>query len=213
MIAAFLLLRAGAFAADVTFSRDVAPILYQRCLECHRSGEAAPMAFTTYKEVRPWAKAIKERVLTRAMPPWLADARHGDFRNDRRLPQREIDTIVAWVNAGAPEGDAKNLPPLPSFETGWNIGKPDMLFDIGADFDVPAEGVVPYKYFRVPTNLAEDKWVEAAEIRPDKRAVVHHVIVFVQDPGAPQEQRAEGANLWFTYTVPAPAVAARAGSL
>src|SRR5438093_11703329 len=90
----------------VTYSKDVAPILNRRCVECHRAGEVAPMAFTSYKEVRPWAKAIKERVLTRAMPPWFADPHYGDFKNDRRPSQQEIDTIAGWVATGAPEGDA-----------------------------------------------------------------------------------------------------------
>ena len=180
--------------SEVTFTRDVAPVLYKRCVECHRAGEVAGIAFTTYKEVRPWAKAIKERVLTRTMPPWLADPHYGKFRNDRSLTQREIDTIAGWVDAGAPEGQAKDLPPLPRFADGWNIGKPDAVFDIGADFEVPAAGVVPYKYFTVPTNFTEDKWIEAAEIRPDKRSAVHHVIVFVQEPGTPHLP-GEGGNL------------------
>ena len=186
---------AAGVPSGVTFTRDVAPIMFKRCVECHRAGEVAGIAFTSYKEVRPWAKAIKERVLTGGMPPWLADPHYGQFRNDRRLPQTEIDTIVAWVNAGAPEGAAKDLPPLPKFEDGWNIGKPDAIFDIGTDFDVPAEGVVPYKYFTVPTNFTEDKWIEAAEIRPDKRSAVHHVIVFVQDPGGQSPRAGEGGNL------------------
>ena len=166
-----------------TFSKDVAPILYNRCLECHRKGEAAPMAFTSYAEVRPWAKAIKQAVLTRKMPPWLADPHYGAFRNDRRLSDEEIRTIVAWADSGAAEGDAKQMPPMPRFETGWRIGKPDAVFDIGTDFDVPSEGVVAYKYFAVPTKFAEDKWVESAEVRPDQRGAVHHIIVFIRESG------------------------------
>ena len=197
--AALLSLGAAAFAAGapagVTFTRDVAPIMFKRCVECHRAGEVAGIAFTSYKEVRPWAKAIKERVLTGAMPPWLADPHYGEFRNDRRLPKAEIDTIVAWVNAGAPEGPAKDMPALPQFTEGWNIGKPDAIFDIGTEFDVPAEGVVPYKYFTVPTHFTEDKWIQAAEIRPDKRSAVHHVIVFVQEPGGQSFGAGEGGNL------------------
>ncbi len=169
-------------AAGPTFSREVAPILYNRCLECHRPGEAAPMAFTSYAEVRPWAKAIKQAVLTRKMPPWLADPHYGAFRNDRRLSDVEVSTISAWVDAGAPEGDPKQTPKLPEFETGWRIGKPDAVFDIGADFDVPAEGVVSYKYFTVPTNFTEDKWVQAAEVRPGQRSAVHHIIAFIVEP-------------------------------
>jgi hypothetical protein len=187
-IAIGFLLTACAFGATVntikpTWAKDVAPIVYNRCVECHRAGEVAPMAFTNYQEVRPWAKSIKERVVTRAMPPWLADPHFGAFRNDRRMSQQEIDTITAWVGAGAPEGDAKDLPALPKFEEGWNIGKPDLVLDLGTDFDVPAEGVVPYKYFRVPSGFAEDKWVQAAEIRPGARSAIHHVIVFILEPG------------------------------
>src|SRR6266404_8407126 len=115
-IAIGLFLNCGAFGA--TWAKDVAPIVFKRCVECHRPGEVAPMAFTNYQEVRPWAKSIKERVVTRAMPPWLADPHFGAFRNDRRMNQQEIDTITAWVGAGAPEGDAKDLPALPKFEEG-----------------------------------------------------------------------------------------------
>jgi len=191
---------AGTGVSAVTFSRDVAPVLYERCVECHRKGEVAGIAFTSYKEVRPWAKSIKERILTRTMPPWLADPHYGQFRNDRRLTQKETDTIVAWVNAGAPEGDARDMPSMPQYADGWNIGKPDAVFDIGTDFDVPAEGVVAYKYFRVPTNFTEDKWIQAAEIRPDKRAAVHHIIVFIQEPGGQGGTiGGEGSNLLVGY--------------
>ncbi len=166
-----------------TWAKDVAPIVYNRCVECHRPGEVAPIAFTNYQEVRPWAKAIKECVVTRVMPPWLADPHFGTFRNDRRMSQQEIDTITAWVGAGAPEGDAKDLPALPKFEEGWNIGKPDLVVDIGTDFAVPANGVVPYKYFRVPSGFTEDQWIQAAEVRPGARTAIHHVIVFILEPG------------------------------
>ncbi|HEY1340610.1 MAG TPA: cytochrome c [Bryobacteraceae bacterium] len=182
LLGAGILAAADASTSSPTFAKDIAPIMNRRCVECHRQGEATPMAFTSYKEVRPWAKAIRERVLTRAMPPWLADPHYGSFRNDRRMSDEEIQKIVAWVDAGAPEGDAKQTPAPPNFDSGWNIGKPDVVIDIGQDFDVPAEGVVPYKYFTVPTNFTEDKWIEAAEIRPDKRSAIHHVIVFIQGP-------------------------------
>jgi hypothetical protein len=179
VIAATCAWSASADKSKVTYSKDVAAILYQRCVECHRAGEVAPMVFTSYQAVRPWAKAIRERVVTRAMPPWSADPHVGEFKNDRRMPQSDIDTIVAWVNAGAPEGDSKDLPPAPKFTEGWNIGKPDQIFDFGADFEVPADGVVPYQYFKVPSNFTEDRWVEAAEIRPQHRDVTHHINVFM----------------------------------
>jgi len=191
----------AAFAANtgasvVTYTKDVAPIMMNRCVGCHRPGEVAPMTFTNYKETRPWAKAIKSAVVSRKMPVWLADPAHGTFTNDRRLSEKEIATLSAWVDAGAPEGDPKLAPKMPEFPGGWNIGKPDQLFDMGADFDVPKEGVIPYKYFTVDTKFTEDKWIEAAEIRPSQRAVVHHVIVTVIDPNAAPGQRGEnGGNL------------------
>ena len=167
----------------VTFTKDVAPILYNRCVDCHRPGEIAPMSLLTYNEARPWAKAIKEKVLDRSMPPWLASAGNHQFKNDRRLSQKEIDTIAAWVDAGAPKGDDHDLPAQPKFEQGWSIGKPDAVISLDQAVSVPAEGVIPYKYLTVQTNFNEDKWVQAAEIRPGNRKVVHHVIIFVQEPG------------------------------
>ncbi|MEW6126972.1 MAG: cytochrome c [Acidobacteriota bacterium] len=169
--------------SKVTFAKDVAPIFNKACVECHRAGEIAPFALTTYKEARPWARSIKEKVALRTMPPWHADPNHGAFANDRRLSQKEIDTITAWVDGGALEGNPKDLPPVPKFENGWNIGKPDVVFKLPQVYKVPAEGVVKYQYVDVPTNFTEDKWVSGAEIRADKRAVVHHIIVFVIDKG------------------------------
>ena len=133
------------------------------------------------------------------MPVWLADPHYGSFRNDRRLSQGEIDTIVNWVNTGAPEGKEKDLPALPKFDTGWTLGKPDQVFDMGTDYDVPAEGTVAYKYFTVPTNFTEDKWVSAVEIRPGNRGAVHHIIVTVVDPGKTTPQRGDGDALLAGY--------------
>ncbi len=171
--------------ARVTFNKDVAPVVFAHCTGCHRPGEIAPFSMVTYKDARPWAKAIREKVLERGMPPWLADPHYGKFSNDRRLTQQEIDTIVAWVDGGALQGDPKDLPPPPEYAEGWNIGKPDIVFSMPEEYDVPAEGVVEYQHFTVPTNFTEDRWVQAAEIRAGNRAVVHHVIVYVQDPKNP----------------------------
>ena len=167
----------------ITFSKDVAPIFYQSCTECHRAGEIAPMSLINYKEARPWAKAIKEQVLNKQMPPWHADPKHGEWINDRRLSQQAIDTIVAWVDGGAKEGDAKDLPAVPKYTDGWIIGKPDQTFSI-PEQSIPADGVVAYQYFTVPTNFKEDRWITAAEVRSTGRESVHHVIVSVQEPGA-----------------------------
>lgn len=169
--------------AVVTFSKDVAPIIHKNCSSCHRPGEVAPMSLITFKEVRPWAKSIREKVAQRQMPPWLADSHHGVFSNDPSLSQKEIETIVAWVDGGAVEGNSKDLPLAPTFIDGWNIGKPDVVISMPEAFEVPGEGVIPYKYFAVPTNFKEDRYVQFAEIRQGNRSLVHHVIVDVRYPG------------------------------
>ena len=178
----FALAAAGsAIAADApSFTKDVAPILYERCLECHRPGEAAPMSFRTYQEVRPWAKAIKAQVATHAMPPWDADPKVNKFSNDRSLTDAQVATITTWVDGGAPEGNKADMPKLPTFTEGWVIGKPDMTFDTGRDFKIQAEGVMPYQYFKVDPGFKEDTWVQAVEVRPQQRSQVHHILVFVQ---------------------------------
>ncbi|MCI0487566.1 MAG: thiol-disulfide isomerase [Blastocatellia bacterium] len=173
---------AGESPAVVTFNKDVAPIIQKNCMGCHRPGEVAPMSFTSYKEVRPWAKSIREKVVTREMPPWFADPRYSEFSNDCRMSQKEIDTIVAWVDGGAKEGDPENIPPNPVFTEGWQVGKPDVVFSMTEEYSVPAEGVIPYKYFAVPTNFTEDKYVQFAEIRQGNRKLVHHIIVDVRYP-------------------------------
>jgi len=167
---------------NVTFSKDVAPIFNKSCAGCHRPGEIAPMSLLSYKEARPWAKAIREKVANRQMPPWHADPKHGEWLNDRRISQEAIDTIVSWVDGGAREGDPKDLPPMPEFTPGWRIGKPDQIF-AAPEQSVPADGVVDYQYLSVPTSFKEDRWITAAEIRSTASAAVHHVIVFIQEPG------------------------------
>lgn len=185
LLAAVAIFSAGAresTPATVTFNRDVAPIIQKNCQICHRPGEVAPMSFMSYKDVRPWAKAIREKVVTREMPPWFADPDHGEFLNDSRLSRKEIETIVAWVEGGAKEGDAADLPPNPKYPEGWQIGKPDVILTMPVEYSVPAEGTIPYKYFAVPTNFTEDKYVQFAEIRAGNRRIVHHVIVDVRYP-------------------------------
>jgi hypothetical protein len=168
-----------------TFSKDVAPIFYTSCVECHRPTMFAPMSLMTYDDARPWARSIKQRVVARAMPPWGADAPHGVFRNDPSLTQAQIDTIAAWVDAGAPRGDDTDLPAKPEFADGWTIGKPDAIFTMEEDFQIPASGTIEYQYLRVPTHLTEDKWIQAIEIRPGAASQVHHVIAFTQPAGNP----------------------------
>jgi len=169
--------------SEITFSKHVASILHKSCAPCHRQGEIAPMPLLTYADARPWARSIRDAARSKKMPPWHSDQPHGFFSNDPRLAQKDIDTIVAWVEGGARQGDPKDMPVTPSFPDGWTIGKPDIVLSMKEEFTVPADGVVPYKYFEVPTNFKEDTWVQAAELRPDNRGVVHHIIAFVKEPG------------------------------
>lgn len=166
-----------AFAAP-TFTKDVAPIFYKRCVGCHRPKDIAPMSLIDYKSVRPWAKAIRESIANKKMPPWFADPKHGHFANDPSLTPQEVATIRAWVEGGAPEGDPRYLPPVPKFTEGWALGKPDIVIDIGEDHKV-TPGEDAYEHFVVPTNFTEGRWIRAAEIRPGNRQVVHHVHVLL----------------------------------
>src|SRR5712692_9535531 len=119
---------------EVTFSKDVAPIFYKNCAECHRAKDIAPMSLLTFKEARPWARSIKEKLVTREMPPWSPDPAFGQFTNDHRLAQKDIDTVVAWVDQGAKEGNAKDLQKMPDFVGGgWEIGKPDVVLQMAEE--------------------------------------------------------------------------------
>ncbi|HET9529536.1 MAG TPA: cytochrome c, partial [Blastocatellia bacterium] len=172
-------------AVAVTFSKEIAPIFYAKCAECHRPGEAGTFSVLSYKEVRPWARSIKEKVLTREMPPWHADPHTGKWANDRRLTDEQIKTIAAWVDQGAKEGDPRDLPPPPKFSDGWNIGQPDVVLQMPEEYALEASGPDEYQYFDVPTNFTEDKYVQMAEARPGNRKIVHHIIAFVVPGNSP----------------------------
>jgi Copper type II ascorbate-dependent monooxygenase, C-terminal domain len=178
-----LLLTAEMFAAPApTFTKDVQPIVAEKCQSCHRPGEIGPMAFMSYDQVRPWAKAIKAAVATRKMPPWFADPHYGRFENDRSLTQKEIDMIVAWADGGAKQGDPKNAPAPRSWLEGWNISKPDMVIELPVEEKIPAKGEVDYQYILVRPDFKEDVWVQMVEVRPTVPAVVHHAVVFIREP-------------------------------
>jgi hypothetical protein len=168
----------------VTFTRDVAPILEKNCQGCHRPGEAAPFSLLTYDQARPWAKAMKEAVRLKKMPPWFADPHYGNFSNDRSLTAKDLAVIADWADAGAPEGDRKDMPPPLSFVEGWSIPKPDVVFQPALAFEIPASGTIEYQKIIVPSGFTEDKWVQFAEARPGDRAHIHHMILFVREPGS-----------------------------
>ena len=180
-IAAFPLLSLSLAAAPVTFTHDVAPILYKHCVACHHPNDIAPMSLLTYKDARPWAASIHQAVVTGKMPPWKADPHFGKWSNDPRLSDTEIATIKAWIDSGKLEGDPKDMPPAPEFPDGWKIGKPDAIIAIPQQ-TIAATGPDEYVYLNVPTHFTEDRWIVAAELRPGNRRIVHHAHVFVVEP-------------------------------
>src|SRR5207245_2853228 len=171
-------------ASAPTFTKDVAPILQKKCQVCHRPGEAGPFSMLTYEQTRPWAMAMKLDVQTGKMPPWFADARYGKFSNAMSLSPSEIETLAKWADAGAPKGDPKDMPPPVEWVEGWGIGKPDLVYELPVPFDVPASGVIDYQHVIVPTGFTEDRWIQAAEVRPTERTIVHHIIAFFHEPGS-----------------------------
>jgi hypothetical protein len=174
---------ADSASVQPTFYKDILPIFQKNCQVCHRPGEIGPMPLLDYEHTRPWAKAIKAAVLSRKMPPWLADPQYGHFANDRRLSDRDIRTIEAWVNAGAPAGDLKDKHLAAEWRDGWNI-RPDQVFQMPDPYIVPATGSLPYTYIVIPTGFTRDTWVTAAEIRPGARSAVHHMLAVVRPPGS-----------------------------
>ncbi|MBM3788609.1 MAG: cytochrome c [Acidobacteria bacterium] len=170
-------------APKLTYHREIAPPLQKHCQTCHRAGEAVPVTLTSYAEVRPWAKAIKQAVGSRKMPPWFADPYVGHFTNGGRMSPADLATLTAWIDQGAPEGNAKDAPLPVQFAEGWAIGQPDAVLEMPESVPVPASGTVDYTYIIVPTGFTEDKW-HFAEARPGDRSVVHHIIVFAREPGS-----------------------------
>ena len=143
-----------------TFAKDVAPILYKNCTSCHRVGEIAPMPLVSYEETRPWARAESGNGSARGlMPPWHAEAPLHTFANERRLTELERNTLLRWVDAGAPEGNPKDQPAPPAYVNGWTIGKPDVVFQMQEDYPVPAQGTVNSYYFYMATNFTEPKYI------------------------------------------------------
>lgn len=183
--------------AEVTYSKHVAPILQNRCVNCHRPGQVAPFAMTSYDEVAGWAETIADVIKDNRMPPWHANPDHGKFANARNLPDDEKRVLLDWVKAGAPEGDRSDLPPPKSFTDGWQLSRePDLIVSMrDRPYDVPASGTVRYQYFSVDPKLAEDKWVTAAEIQPGERSVVHHILVFAKTESEMRRFDGEGAFL------------------
>jgi hypothetical protein len=175
----------AAATATPTFNKDVLPILQKNCQECHRPGAIAPMSFVTFKDTRPYARAIAKAVTSRTMPPWFADPAVGHWKNARVLSDTEIATITTWAEKGAPEGDAKDRPAPVEFADGWTIGKPDMIVTMPNDIEIPATGIIDQSNVLVRAHFEKDVWVKAAEVRPGNPKVVHHMKAWIRPPNSP----------------------------
>ncbi|HZZ78012.1 MAG TPA: cytochrome c [Gemmataceae bacterium] len=176
-----------------TFNKDVAPILFNQCASCHRPGEAAPFPLLNYQDAKKRARLIAKVTQSKQMPPWKAANGDVAFRNERRLSDAEIGTLQQWFAAGAPEGNAKDLPPAPTFVGDWPLGKPDLVVKMPKAYRVPAEGRDIYRNFAVALSLKEDKWVRAVDFRPSAPSVVHHSLFFLDTTGtAAKKERDSG---------------------
>jgi hypothetical protein len=166
----------------VTYYRDVLPILQSRCQQCHRPGEVGPFSLMTYKQAVNWADDIRDYTRSRKMPPWKP-TEGMSFVGERKMSQKEIDTLAAWVDAGTPAGDARDAPPPARFSDGWQLGKPDLIVGPKEETTVGPDGVDLFRCFVLPTDLPEDKYVIAYEVRPGNRRVVHHTLHLLDTRG------------------------------
>lgn len=207
-----LLLLAPAFlsAEDVTFNKQIAPIIYNNCSSCHRPGEAAPFSLLSYADVQKRGKTIAAVTTARFMPPWKADETAYRFRDERRLKDSEIALIQEWVKQGMPEGKAGDAPAPPKFSSGWMLGEPDLVIELPAAYHVPADGPDIYRNIAVPLGLSEDKWMTAIDMKPTARSVVHHVLYFT-DPSGKTHSRQQGAEPGFSGMRPGGADAQQIG--
>lgn len=171
----------------VTFTKDVAPILFEQCTSCHRPGEVAPFPLLNYQDAKKRAKQIALVTESKFMPPWKADPKFGEYHDARVLTKEQIETLQAWAENGAVEGNKRDMPPVPKFTQGWTLGEPDMVIEPKETYTLAAEGDDEYRCFVVPSNLTEDRYVSAVEVRPGNSAVVHHVLLFLDTNGKARE--------------------------
>jgi len=182
----------------LTFNKDIAPIVYKNCTACHRPGEVAPFTLASYDDVKKRATQIAALTESRVMPPWKADS-HGEFHDERRLSADEIGTLKQWVAEGAKEGSRADLPPAPKFTPGWNLGTPDATLTPSEDYSLAADGRDVYRCFVIPNPNDADRYLSALEFRPGNRAVVHHVIAYLDTTG--QGRKLDAADPGAGYSV------------
>ncbi len=172
--------------ASVTYYKDVAAILQNRCVECHRSGQVGPFSLVTYKQAVNWADDIKDYTHDKKMPPWKPVGGPG-YKNTRSMPDSEIVTLAKWVDAGCPEGNEKDAPPARTFSNEWNLGEPDLVLEVPEDFHVGPAGKDLFRCFVLPTALGEDKYIVGYEVKPGNPRVVHHSLNFFNTTGQGRE--------------------------
>ena len=187
--------------AAITYARDVAPLLDKSCVACHRSGEVGGFSLETYAQAKTWATAIKDYTARRIMPPWKAVPGHGDFEDARALSNKEIATLARWADAGAPPGNLKERPTPPVFPPAdrWELGKPDLVLSSPRPYRLAAEGDDVYRQFVLPLDLPDDVYLSGIELKPDNRAVVHHIIAYLDPHG--DSAKMDGKEAQPGYTV------------
>jgi len=186
----------------ITYAGDVAAILQAKCQTCHRPGQVGPFSLLSYDDARRWATSIAEVVDNRRMPPWHADPRTGHFSNDRSVAPPQRAALLAWVEAGAPLGDPATIPPPRTFPPDWSIGVPDQILSIPKPLEIPSQGVLDYVDVDVPSGFTTDQWVQAAEILPTERSVVHHIIAFVVAKDAKGRRRRDHFAAYVPGDIP-----------
>lgn len=184
----------------VTYHNRISRLITQKCEMCHRDGGVAPMPLQTYAQVTARKTIIDYMTSKRLMPPWGADPGVGHWANDRSLSEQELADLSNWLKTGSPAGNAKEAPAPRTYVAGWDMLKPDAVLQIAEPHQVPAQGVVEYQYSYLKTNFDSDKWVTAMEIRPSAPKVVHHILVFLEEPGA--KRRSGGIDGFFAALVP-----------
>ena len=189
-------------AVPVTFNRQIAPLIFSRCAGCHRAGEVAPFSLLSFAEVKKRARQIESVVSDGSMPPWKPVTGHGEFSNGRRLTPEEVALFKAWVARGTPEGNPDELPPLPSFATGWQLGTPDLVVTMPVPVDVASAGSDVYLNLVLPFKVPEGKFLKAVEFRPGNRRVVHHAVLFYDTSGKAREREAADPAPGFVAVTP-----------
>lgn len=185
---------AYAASTEFTYTKDIAPLLQEKCIECHRTQGLAPFNLESYEQVRVWSKAIRKEVHSGRMPPWGLDPKVGEWLNDPTFSEEERATLFSWLDGGMPKGNPGDMPEPKIFHEDWSIGKPDMIFEMPKEIVIPAEGVMPYQYHVTELDIEEDLYVQSLEVLPGNRRVVHHIIVFLQPPPAAAKAMRDGVS-------------------